>query len=342
MVMVKSDLGESVTAWGDRRHRRVGLLGGSFNPAHDGHLHAALAALTRLRLDEVWFLVSPQNPLKRVEGMAPFSDRLSAAQTLKGRHPSLFATGIEAGLGTRFTVDTVALLKKRFPCTRFVWLMGADNLFQISLWNRWVRLFHLVPVAIIDRPPYSRAVLASKAAKRFTSYYCPPRALMDRELPAWTFLHIRRHPASASEIRALTQTRSPQEPPIARKSQPSPQSETPAPVPPNTVDIVTASLEDDKGEDILVIDLRGRTSLADHMVIVTGRSARQVGAMAGHLVEKLKAVGVRTKAEGLSTCDWVLIDSGDIIVHLFRPEVRAFYNLEKMWVEDATIPTYEA
>jgi nicotinate-nucleotide adenylyltransferase len=202
--MAKSDPVDALSKWGDRRRRKVGLLGGSFNPAHDGHLHAALAALGRLRLDQVWFLVSPQNPLKHTKGMAPFRARLAAAQKVQGRHPSLFATGIESGLGTRFTVDTVAKLKQRFPLTRFVWLMGADNLFQISSWNRWVRLFHLVPVAIIDRPPYSRAVLAAKAATRFASYRRPNRALLDRALPAWTFLHIRRHPASASEIRALS------------------------------------------------------------------------------------------------------------------------------------------
>ena len=100
------------------------------------------------------------------------------------------------------------------------------------------------------------------------------------------------------------------------------------------VDLVTASLADDKAEDILVIDLRGRTSIADHMIIATGRSARQVGAMAAHLTERLKDVGSRSTVEGMGTCDWVLIDGGDVIVHLFRPEVRAFYNLEKMWVPD--------
>jgi ribosome-associated protein len=96
-------------------------------------------------------------------------------------------------------------------------------------------------------------------------------------------------------------------------------------------DLVLASLDDDKAEDVTSIDLRGRTSIADTMVIATGRSARQVGAMAEHLMEKLKAAGLRPSSEGMPQCDWVLIDGGDIIVHLFRPEVRSFYNLEKMW-----------
>jgi ribosome-associated protein len=95
--------------------------------------------------------------------------------------------------------------------------------------------------------------------------------------------------------------------------------------------LVTQSLDDDKAEDITLVDLRGKSSIADHMVIATGRSQRQVGAMAEHLMEKLKHAGLKVAAEGMQTCDWVLIDGGDIVVHLFRPEVRAFYNLEKMW-----------
>jgi ribosome-associated protein len=94
---------------------------------------------------------------------------------------------------------------------------------------------------------------------------------------------------------------------------------------------VVASLEDDKGEDIAVIDLRGRSSIADHMVIATGNSSRQVAAMAEHLAEKLKARHLRVSVEGLAQGDWVLLDAGDIVVHLFRPEVRSYYNLEKMW-----------
>lgn len=97
------------------------------------------------------------------------------------------------------------------------------------------------------------------------------------------------------------------------------------------VSLVSTSLDDDKAEDIAVVDLRGKTSMADHMVIATGNSSRQVGAMADHLMEKLKHAGQPVAVEGMPQCDWVLIDAGDIIIHLFRPEVRAFYNLEKMW-----------
>lgn len=97
------------------------------------------------------------------------------------------------------------------------------------------------------------------------------------------------------------------------------------------VDLVVGTLDDHKAEDVIVVDLRGKSSIADHMVIATGTSTRQVGALADHLSQKLKASGLGVALEGLPQCDWVLIDGGDIIVHLFRPEVRSFYNLEKMW-----------
>ncbi len=138
---------------GDRRHRRVGLLGGSFNPAHDGHLHVSREALKRLRLDEIWWLVSPQNPLKPVAGMASLADRLVGARNVAGMGAHIRVTDLEARLGTRYTADTLAALRRRFPRTRFVWLMGADNLRQISRWDRWERIFALAPIAVFDGLP---------------------------------------------------------------------------------------------------------------------------------------------------------------------------------------------
>lgn len=193
--------------WGDRRRRRVGLLGGSFNPAHAGHRHVAECALARLGLDEVWLLVSPQNPLKPSAGMAPLSQRLAWAASVAAEHPRLFATAIEQSLGTRYTADTLRALRRRFPCARFVWLMGADNLVQISRWQRWMEIFRTVPVAVLDRGPYSEKALAAMAARRLARFRLSPQRARDlpgRQPPAWAFLHIRRHPASASAIRAQT------------------------------------------------------------------------------------------------------------------------------------------
>lgn len=191
--------------WGDNRRARIGLLGGSFNPAHDGHRFIAETALKLLGLDEVWLLVSPQNPLKPPAGMAPLVERLASAQSVTGGHPRIRATAIETDLGTCFTADTIAALRQRFPRVRFVWLMGADNLVQISRWARWIRIFRAVPVAILARSPYSQRALAAPAARRLSRFRLGDRAarsLSGRRPPAWVYLHTRLHPASATAIRA--------------------------------------------------------------------------------------------------------------------------------------------
>ncbi len=191
-----------------RGHRatglRVGILGGSFNPAHDGHLHISLLALKLLQLDEVWWMVSPQNPLKSVEGMASFEERLAGAEALV-RHPNIRVTDIEQRLGTAYTAESLAVLKRCFPKTQFVWLMGADNLAQISRWQSWTRIFNQVPIAVFDRAPYSFDALAGKAAKAFFRFKVQRHNacnLADMAPPAWMFFHTRLHPGSATAIRA--------------------------------------------------------------------------------------------------------------------------------------------
>lgn len=182
---------------------RVGVLGGSFNPAHDGHLHISLLALKQLQLDEVWWMVSPLNPLKSATDMAPFEERLAAAEKFV-RHPGIRVTDIESRLGTSYTVDTLAVLKRAFPRVRFVWLMGADNLAQMSRWRRWTRIFNLVPIAVFDRAPYSFDALAGKAAQAFSRFKLRPRKapdLVECTPPAWIFFHSRLHPGSATLIR---------------------------------------------------------------------------------------------------------------------------------------------
>ncbi|MGE0726040.1 MAG: nicotinate-nucleotide adenylyltransferase [Alphaproteobacteria bacterium] len=184
--------------------RRIGLLGGSFNPAHDGHRHLSLWALRRLRLDAIWWLVSPQNPLKAADGMAALGDRLRSARAV-ARHPRIRVTDLERALGTRYTADTIDALRRRFPAARFVWLMGADNLHQIARWQRWEAIFQAVPVAVFDRPSYALRALSGVAARRFATRRLPERAaatLAGRRPPAWCFLTIPRHPASATRIRA--------------------------------------------------------------------------------------------------------------------------------------------
>lgn len=188
---------------GSRARRRVGLLGGSFNPAHGGHRHISLIALRALGLDEVWWMVSPQNPLKPVAGMAPLAERMAGARRV-ARHPRIRVTAIEQALGTRYTFDTLRTLRQRFPDMRFTWLMGADNLRQVSRWKRWAELFRLVPIAVFDRPTYSLNALAAKAARRFAGarkHGGEARRLGHAGTPAWTFIACPRHQASATAIR---------------------------------------------------------------------------------------------------------------------------------------------
>ncbi len=183
---------------------RIGLLGGSFNPAHEGHRHISLLALKYLHLDELWWLVSPQNPLKSTNDMAPFAERLASAHAM-ARHPRIRVSDIESRLHTRYTADTLHALRSRFPHTRFVWIMGADNLAQIPRWERWTEIFNTVPIAVFDRATYSFRALAGKAAQRFARQRIESRnaaALADQKAPAWVYFHARRHPASASSIRA--------------------------------------------------------------------------------------------------------------------------------------------
>jgi nicotinate-nucleotide adenylyltransferase len=178
-------------------------LGGSFNPAHDGHRHISQLALSRLGLDEVWWLVSPQNPLKSEVGMASFESRLESAYSIAGDR-RIRVSAIEAELGTRYTADTLKALQNRYPAARFVWLMGADNLVQISRWRAWAEIFRTIPIAVFARDSYDSKALSELASVRFRRARIPERAarlLPDAAPPAWAFLRIKPHPATATELR---------------------------------------------------------------------------------------------------------------------------------------------
>jgi nicotinate-nucleotide adenylyltransferase len=184
--------------------QRIGLLGGSFNPPHAGHLHVSLVALRRLALDAVWWLVTPGNPLKDTASLPPLAARLAGARAA-ARHPRIRVSGIEAALGTRYTVDTVATLIERAPTLRFVWLMGADNLVQLDRWRDWRRLAALVPFAVIDRPEGTLAALHAHAALALAAARLPEdeaAALPGRPPPAWCFLHGPRSELSSTRLRA--------------------------------------------------------------------------------------------------------------------------------------------
>ncbi|AFX99213.1 nicotinate (nicotinamide) nucleotide adenylyltransferase [Candidatus Endolissoclinum faulkneri L2] len=188
----------------DRRRITVGLMGGSFNPAHDGHRYVAKTAMKRLRLKEVWWLVSPQNPLKSRKDMATFAERVACARTI-ARHPRIKVKDIELHLGTQYTADTLATLRLRCPNISFVWIMGADNLVIFHRWKRWLFIFHTVAIAVFDRPTYSLSSLASQTAKRFARVRVSDsnlQALAQQKPPAWAFLHTSQYLESSTRIRA--------------------------------------------------------------------------------------------------------------------------------------------
>jgi nicotinate-nucleotide adenylyltransferase len=190
---------------------RVGLLGGSFNPAHAGHRHVAKLALARLGLDQVWLLVSPGNPLKPRKGMAPFAERLTGAARI-GDGRRVIATSIERAIGTRFSVDTLRVLRRRFPRVHFVWIMGADLLTQLPRWRHWRAIVRDLPFVVLPRPGYTMPALAGQAARRLRKGRRPAHEapVLSRARSGWVFLPAPENAASATAIReALMQMKEP-------------------------------------------------------------------------------------------------------------------------------------
>ncbi|MEM6312077.1 MAG: nicotinate-nucleotide adenylyltransferase [Pseudomonadota bacterium] len=186
-----------------RPGQRIGLLGGSFDPAHAGHVHITREALKRFDLAEVWWLVSPGNPLK-AEGPAALDRRVRRAQNIM-QHPKVRVTDIEAHLGTRFTAQTLAALMARAPGVRFTWLMGADNLAQFHRWQDWHWIMENVPVGVLARPGDRISARMSPAARLYARYRLSDRAshLLGRATaPAWCFVNVPMVDQSSSAIRA--------------------------------------------------------------------------------------------------------------------------------------------
>ncbi len=187
---------------------RIGLFGGTFNPAHAGHRMASLTALRRLQLDRVWWLVTPGNPLKDNHALPPLQQRIATARELAD-HARIHVTGIEATLRTRYTADTLRALMRRCPGVRFVWVMGSDNLASFHRWNEWRAIARMMPIAVIDRPGSTHRSIASPAANWMARWRLPENqgaALPVRTPPAWVFLHGRRSDLSSTYLRSLAET----------------------------------------------------------------------------------------------------------------------------------------
>ena len=181
----------------------IGLLGGSFDPAHAGHAHITREALKRFGLDRVWWMVSPGNPLK-AHGPAPLVQRMARARAVM-QHPRVDVTDIEAQLGTRYTAQTLVALRARYPAVRFVWLMGADNLAQLHLWQDWRQIVETVPIGVLARPGQRISARMSRAATLYAPYRIAGRhslLLARARAPAWCFVNVPMMDVSSSAIRA--------------------------------------------------------------------------------------------------------------------------------------------
>jgi nicotinate-nucleotide adenylyltransferase len=187
---------------------RIGLYGGSFNPAHAGHRHVSLMALKRLGLDRVWWIVTPGNPLKDKAELTTTAMRVGGARQVSD-DPRIDVTSFEEVIGARYTEDTLAYLKRRYPDVRFVWIMGADNLASFHRWRGWRRIAGMMPIAVFDRPGWTLKAVRSKSAaalSRSRIREADARILADLPPPAWIFLHGPRSHLSSTQLRRLRRT----------------------------------------------------------------------------------------------------------------------------------------
>ncbi len=187
---------------------RIGLFGGSFNPPHAGHRLVTLIALRRLKLDRVWWIVTPGNPLKDTRQLPPLDERMAACRRLMPE-AMVDISGFEASIGTRYTLDTLRYLKRRCPGVHFVWIMGADNLIQFHRWQGWREIARLMPIAVVDRPGATLKATASRAAHTLSHARVSERGLLNRnasnpsKMPRWTFIHGPRSALSSTILRKM-------------------------------------------------------------------------------------------------------------------------------------------
>lgn len=183
------------------KYRTIGILGGSFNPAHEGHLHISQYALNKLGLDSVWWVVSPHNPLKQKQSLAEYEERMQSALSYAS-DPRIFVSDVEQRQRLQYTYETLCYLTRRYPGTRFVWMMGADNLVQFSKWQDWRKIIRLMPIVVFDRAPYSNAAKHSHAYQ-YLHRYLVRNTKGIPHLPGHYFLycHLKRSPFSSTQLR---------------------------------------------------------------------------------------------------------------------------------------------
>ena len=182
--------------------KSIGLFGGSFNPAHDGHLDVSLFALDALGLDEIWWLVSLQNPLKDSAHTAPIDTRVQSCMDVVGDNHTIRILQLENLLGTQYTVDTVDAVLERYADNTFVWVMGTDNLLSMQDWKHWQNLWQTIPMGIVNRHPYDSDAMQSPVMQQYTDKQVAPEQLKKSPAPAWAFLKMPYNNANSTDIRA--------------------------------------------------------------------------------------------------------------------------------------------
>ncbi len=187
--------------------RKIGLLGGSFNPAHAGHLHISLEALHRLDLDEVWWILSPSSPLKDPTSYISYEERYEMARIVIGENKRILISDYEKRHNLRYSYQTITRILREFRKDKFIWLMGADNLYNFHKWRKWRWIMENIAVVILDRSPYSHNAMQAKTAISYNGFYISERyigKLWDNIPPCWSFIHCKRNSLSSTEIRSDT------------------------------------------------------------------------------------------------------------------------------------------
>ncbi|CAK6537806.1 MAG: hypothetical protein IRD7MM_04795 [Candidatus Midichloria mitochondrii] len=301
---------------------RVGLLGGSFNPAHSGHLHISLQAIELLNLDYVIWLVSPQNPLKS-NMKDSLEKRVSYAKLISQHEKKIIVSDVEKLFPTTYTSETIKILKHVYPKVKFVWIMGADNMLQVHKWHSWRDIFDAVFVAVFDREEYAEGVIASEASKCYNTVDVDLGDSRKNNLDSghWHLFKIPKSPLSSTILRGVCQCQDFGE---HEKIVDMKDIEY-------IKDVILNSLDQDQAEDIKVCDLTNKMDFARYLVIASGRSNRHVASLIENLMERLKNINILSTASGLEEANWVLLDAGDIVVNAFIPEYRALYKLEELW-----------
>lgn len=323
MPHIELDIGSDIFKPGNK----IGLFGGSFNPPHKGHLEVAKYAIKELGLDYVLWMVSPGNPLKDHAELQTIEDRVRASKLLVDCS-KIKVTGFEKQLGLQYSVDSVKFLQKQYPEVKFVWLMGADSLKYFSSWFNWQELVSSIPIAVVNRPGSSYLGEDSILTQYFSDFRYGKDTridLINSTPPAWSFLEDLACYESSTALRAKFKYMN-KDNIIDKKDSLS-----------NDVlrSLVMDLLDEIKAEEVLDISIAEYSSLAENFIIGSGRSSQHVKSIGNFLLDKLAAAKVEVLGyEGLLDGNWVIIDLGNIVIHLFHPETRRFYDLESMW----TIP----